>query len=170
MDAEGDRRVDAATGLREALLVWTTTPWTLTSNVAAAVGPDLDYVKVQQGNWFYYLGKGAMKRAMPGPVTVLGELKGKELLGWGYAGPFDELPVVQEAFQLAGYQHRVIAWKDVGEEEGTGIVHIAPGCGAEGFGLSKQVNLPVVAPLDEAGTYLGGFDWLTGPTCMMWRP
>ena len=74
LDAEGQPRVDPATGLREALLVWTTTPWTLTSNVAAAVGPELDYVKVRQDNWVYYVGKGAMKRAMPGPVTVLGQL------------------------------------------------------------------------------------------------
>lgn len=162
LDAAGRQRLDAETGLPEALLVWTTTPWTLTSNVAAAVGPDLDYVKVQQDGWIYYLAKGASKRALAGRHTLLGELKGQDLLGWAYAGPFDDLPAVQDAFQAAGYRHTVIAWKDVGEEEGTGIVHIAPGCGAEDFQLSKQYSLPVIAPLDEAGVYLDGFAWLTG--------
>ncbi|MBE2232661.1 MAG: isoleucine--tRNA ligase [Anaerolinea sp.] len=160
--ATGQPRLDAATGLPEALLVWTTTPWTLTSNVAAAVGPELDYIKVQQDGWVTYLAKGAAKRALAGRYTVLGELKGQELLGWAYAGPFDELPAVQAAFQQAGYSHTVIAWKEVGEEEGAGIVHIAPGCGAEDFQLSKQYGLPVIAPLDEAGVYLEGFAWLSG--------
>jgi isoleucyl-tRNA synthetase len=69
---------------------------------------------------------------------------------------------VQEAFSAGDYDHRVIGWKEVGEEEGTGIVHIAPGCGAEDFQLSKQFGLPVVAPLDENGVYVDGFAWLTG--------
>jgi isoleucyl-tRNA synthetase len=58
--------------------------------------------------------------------------------------------------------HRVIAWKDVGETEGTGIVHIAPGCGKEDFLLGKQEDLPPVAPLDEFGVFLPGFGELTG--------
>ncbi|MEA3338200.1 MAG: class I tRNA ligase family protein [Chloroflexota bacterium] len=162
LDGEGNRRVDSETGLSEALLVWTTTPWTLTSNVAAAVGPNLDYVKVQQGDWVYYLAKGALKRAMQGKLSVLAELKGNQMLGWLYSGPFDELPAVEGAFIAKDYSHRVIGWKDVGEQEGTGIVHIAPGCGAEDFALSKELELPVVAPLTEDGIYIDGFDWLTG--------
>ncbi|MGQ9632166.1 MAG: class I tRNA ligase family protein [bacterium] len=151
---------------REALLVWTTTPWTLTSNVAAAVGPDLTYVKVMgEDGWTYYLAKGTMKNTLIGEYKVLGELKGSEMVGWRYDGPFDELPAVRQAFnerEGGPYEHRVIPWKDVGEEEGTGIVHIAPGCGAEDFQLSKEHDLPVVAPLDENGVYVSGFDWLTG--------
>ena len=53
-------------------------------------------------------------------------------------------------------------WDEVGEEEGTGIVHIAPGCGAEDYQLGKSLGLPVVAPLNEDGHYLAGFGWLTG--------
>lgn len=147
----------------EALLVWTTTPWTLTSNVAAAVGPDLDYVKVQaEDGWFYYLAEGAMKNTLLGKNEVVDRLKGSEMVGWTYSGPFDELPTVQKAFAAADYTHRVVPWKEVGAEEGTGIVHIAPGCGAEDFGLSKEHYLPVVAPLDENGVYVDGFDWLSG--------
>ena len=146
----------------EALLVWTTTPWTLTSNIAAAVGPTLTYVKVTQDDgWTYYLAQGTVKSTLKGKFEIVGELKGAEMLGWEYSGPFDELPATAAALSGA-YRHRVIAWREVGEAEGTGIVHIAPGCGAEDFGLSKEHQLPVVAPLDENGVYVDGFAWLTG--------
>ncbi|MDW8324980.1 MAG: class I tRNA ligase family protein [Anaerolineales bacterium] len=160
----------------ESLLVWTTTPWTLTSNVAAAVGPELTYVKVKQGEEIFYLSKGTTKM-LKGPFEVLGELSGKEMEGWKYLGPFDELPAnrnpggwaepgLRRLFahipESAAQAHRLILWDGVGEAEGTGIVHIAPGCGAEDYQLHKQHNLPVVAPLDENGVYLEGFGWLTG--------
>jgi len=147
----------------ESLLVWTTTPWTLTSNVAAAVGPELTYVKVRQGDEIFYLSKGTLS-ILDGPenekVEVLEEMKGTALEGWIYEGPFDEL----EAQQTAGgpQAHRVILWDEVGEAEGTGIVHIAPGCGAEDFMLSKEYDLPAIAPLDEEGVFLDGFGLLAG--------
>jgi isoleucyl-tRNA synthetase len=146
------------------MLVWTTTPWTLTSNVAAAVGPELDYVRVQaEDGWTYYLAEEAMKNTLTGKHNeVVGRLKGSDLVGWEYIGPFDELPQVRAAFAEANYTHRVVSWKEVGAAEGTGIVHIAPGCGEEDFGLSKEHNLPVVAPLDENGVYVDGFAWLSG--------
>jgi isoleucyl-tRNA synthetase len=147
---------------KEAMLVWTTTPWTLTSNVAAAVGPELTYVKVQHKDdgWTYYLARDAVANALTGDFEIAGELKGEEMVGWEYAGPFDELPV--PAHEMLGYTHRVIPWKEVGAEEGTGIVHIAPGCGAEDFALSQEFDLPVIAPLRSDGVYQDGFDWLTG--------
>jgi isoleucyl-tRNA synthetase len=132
----------------ESLLVWTTTPWTLAANVAAAVHPDLTYVKVRQGEDVFYLSKGALPSVVRGDHEVLGELKGADLVGLTYRGPFDELPAQE------GIVHRVIAWEEVSEEEGTGIVHIAPGAGAEDFALSKEHGLAVIAPLDEDGTYL----------------
>ncbi|CAN5639404.1 isoleucine--tRNA ligase [soil metagenome] len=153
----------------EHLLVWTTTPWTMTANVAAAVGPKLDYVLVRQGEERYWLGKGTLKTALQGRYEVLEERKGAELVGWRYAGPFDDLPAVEAAFEagvdadgVAPYRHRVIAWDEVGEEEGTGIVHIAPGGGAEDFALGKTLGLPVIAPLDESGRYLAGFGRFSG--------
>ncbi len=145
----------------EALLVWTTTPWTLTSNVAAAVGPRLRYVKVRQGEDAFWLAKGTLKTALEGPFQVEEELAGADLVGWRYAGPFDDLPAVRAAF-AEGYEHRVVPWDEVGEDEGTGIVHIAPGCGAEDFQLAKAIGLPVIAPLDESGIVLDGFGPLSG--------
>jgi len=153
----------------ESLLVWTTTPWTLTSNVAAAVGDDLRYVKVQQGDEAFWLAKGTLKQALVGPFQVVEERAGAELVGWRYAGPYDDLPAVKAAFAKGAhdepdrpYEHRVVAWDEVGEDEGTGIVHVAPGCGAEDFQLGKRLGLPVVAPLDEAGIILDGFGSLSG--------
>jgi len=142
----------------EYLLAWTTTPWTLTSNVAAAVHPDLTYVKVRQGSDIYYLIKERMETVMSaqGPFEVLGELPGSEMVGWTYDGPFDELPVQN------GVEHRVIPWKEVSTSEGTGIVHIAPGCGKEDFELGKEFKLATIAPIDESGVFVEGFGQFTG--------
>ncbi len=146
----------------EYLLVWTTTPWTLAANVAAAVHPDLPYVRVEQDGEFYYLAEQllptlkALKGRDKGDYRVTETLKGSDLVGWSYRGPFDELPAEQ------GVVHTVVPWKEVSASEGTGIVHIAPGCGREDFGLSKEFGLAVVAPVDESGVYVAGYDWLTG--------
>jgi isoleucyl-tRNA synthetase len=139
----------------ENLLVWTTTPWTLTANVAAAVHPDLDYAKVHQGGEVLYLSRGTLG-VLAGDYEDLGTVKGSELVGLTYRGPFDELDAEKDV------EHRVIAWEAVGEEEGTGIVHIAPGCGAEDFELSRTHNLAVVVPLTEDGTYAPRFGQFTG--------
>ncbi len=146
----------------EYLLVWTTTPWTLAANVAAAVNPDLPYVKVEQDGEYYYLVEQllpvlkALKGRDKGEYRVVETLKGSDMVGWTYQGPFDELPAVQ------GTKHTVVPWKEANATEGTGIVHIAPGCGREDFGLSKDFGIAVIAPVDEFGVYLTGYDWLTG--------
>ena len=68
------------------------------------------------------------------------------------------------------YRHQVVAWDEVGEEEGTGIVHIAPGCGAEDFQLGKKLGLPVIGPIDESGIYFPGFGSLSGQPAAAQRP
>ena len=152
----------------EALLVWTTTPWTLTSNVAAAVGEDITYALVEQGERRLWVGKGTLPGALEGPFRVLEERRGADLAGWRYRGPFDEFDAVREAFDAwsgdgrVSYAHRVVLWADVSEAEGTGIVHIAPGAGAEDFQLGKALGLPVIAPLDENGVVVSGFGALSG--------
>ncbi|MGH3138048.1 MAG: isoleucine--tRNA ligase [Gaiellaceae bacterium] len=127
----------------EALVVWTTTPWTLPANVAAAVNPDAEYVLRENGTW--------VARATDPEATAVRVVRGEELVGLEYEGPFDHLPAQD------GVLHRVIPWDDVSLVEGTGIVHIAPGAGAEDFELSRVHGLPVLAPLDEAGRMLPGF-------------
>src|SRR5574338_1591328 len=94
-DAQGQPRLDPQTGFPESLLVWTTTPWTLTSNVAAAVGAELVYAKVRQGEEIFYLAKGTL-HMLKGQYELVAELKGKDMAGWKYAGPFDELPAAQQ--------------------------------------------------------------------------
>ena len=139
-------------------LVWTTTPWTLPANVALAVHPDLDYVRAKVGDEVYVLGKKVYETlALPG-ATVLETVKGQSLVGLRYGGPFDELPAAAPAKAV----HRVIEWDAVSEEEGTGIVHIAPGCGAEDFGLSKTESLPVLVPINDSARFVRGYGWLEG--------
>jgi isoleucyl-tRNA synthetase len=138
----------------EFILVWTTTPWTLPANTAAAVHPDLEYVAVRQNGELYYLGKNTLGM-LRGPYTIERTLKGSELIGLTYVAPYAQLPVQR------GVSHRIIGWKDVSETEGTGIVHIAPGCGAEDYELSKTEDIAVIVPIDDAGNYFDGFDWLS---------
>lgn len=138
----------------EYLLVWTTTPWTLTSNTGVAVHPELVYAKVKQNGAIYYLAKNLLT-VLKGEYKVLRELPGKELLNLTYESPFDYLPVQKDVV------HKVIPWEEVSESEGTGLVHIAPGCGKEDFALGKEFDLTTIAPLDELGIYADGFDWLS---------
>ena len=136
----------------EALVIWTTTPWTLPANVSAAVHPDEEYVLLDSGN---YVAAGRLAE-LPFSGRSIRRLKGSELVGLRYAGPFDDLPAQQ------GVVHRVIPWTSVSLSEGTGIVHIAPGAGAEDFELSREQNLPVLAPIDESGRFLPGYGSFEG--------
>ncbi|MEM1997832.1 MAG: isoleucine--tRNA ligase [Candidatus Bathyarchaeia archaeon] len=145
----------------ESLLVWTTTPWTLTSNVAVAAHPDMTYVKVKYGDEYFYLGKPALDRILPkGSYEIVEEMKGSDMEGWAYEGPFDDLPAQINSGAVEA--HRLILWDGVTEEEGTCIVHIAPGCGKEDFELGKIYGLPTIAPLDEFGVFSDGFGKYTG--------
>lgn len=198
---------------QEYLLVWTTTPWTLTSNVACAVNPDLDYIKIQtkRDNAVYYFAKdnlnfqrlstefkdgfgrpewkwpeGVPKLKTLGQIfkeqggfEELGTLKGAEMVGWGYEGPFDELPAQQmdggcpvderNLGKCGKSWHKVI---DGGRDsrgnanvvagEGTGIVHMAPGCGDIDHKIGQSVGMPVIAPLKDDGTYSDEFGEFAG--------
>ncbi|MHB8642040.1 MAG: isoleucine--tRNA ligase [Gaiellaceae bacterium] len=132
----------------ESLVIWTTTPWTLPANVAAAVHPDEEYGRRENGEWV------AVKLF---PDDKFEERKrGSELVGWRYQGPFDDLE------PGASVEHRVIPWEDVTMDQGTGIVHIAPGCGGEDFELSRVHDLSVLTPVDEAGRFYTNYGWLHG--------
>ena len=140
-------------------LVWTTTPWTLSANAALAVNPALDYaiVKCENFNKPLVMAKNAIKHVQ-GEKQVLRLIKGEELVGLKYETFFPRLPAQQEI------KHCVIPWADVGANEGSGIVHIAPGCGAEDFELGKGFSLAEICPIDDSGVFLEGYDLLTGKT------
>src|SRR5262245_6219255 len=127
----------------ESLAVWTTTPWTLPANVAAAVRQDAEYILRDDRTW--------VARALDPDATAVRTATGADLVGLEYEGPFDDLPAQQ------GIVHRVIPWDDVALDEGTGIVHIAPGAGTEDFELSRVHGLPVLVPIDEGGRMLSDF-------------
>ena len=132
----------------EALVVWTTTPWTLPANVAAAVRPDMEYGRL--------LSRRLGLHRFAAECRVHRRLPGTEFVGLAYEGPFDSLG------PGAGVAHRVIGWDEVELETGTGIVHIAPGAGPEDFVLSTVHDLPVLTPVDEAGQFYPDYGWLAG--------
>lgn len=217
LNDDGTRRTDEDGG-EEFLLIWTTTPWTLTSNVGAAVNPDLDYVRVKakKDGAVYYFAKenlnfqrlarefkegfgrpewqwpkklGKLKTIAQifkeqGGFEELGTVKGSELVDWRYEGPFDDLPAQQ---MDGGYPvdennlgvcgaawHRVI---DGGRDsrgnahvvagEGTGIVHMAPGCGDIDHKIGTSIGMPVIAPLREDGTYGDAFGDFSGKEAIL---
>lgn len=141
------------------LLVWTTTPWTLAANVALAVNPDLDYalVKCEGFEKPLVLAKHALKH-IRGEKQVLRLLKGQELTQYTYETFFPWLPAQQNVV------HRIIPWVEVDANEGSGIVHIAPGCGVEDYELGKEFLLPELCPIDESGFFVEDYDFLNGKT------
>jgi len=129
-------------------LAWTTTPWTLPGNVALAVNPDLEYAEIEKEGSTYILLKD---RADLAGGKIIKTFEGKQLNGLDYEPLFDY-----------NSYHKVILWKDVNVDEGTGVVHIAPGCGAEDFALSKELNLPVIDLSDNESNYRKDFGELAG--------
>jgi|LGOV01.1.fsa_nt_gb isoleucyl-tRNA synthetase len=141
------------------ILVWTTTPWTLSSNVAVAVNPENDYllVKVKSDEQPVIVGKEAVKILKADAVEVLREFKGSELVGKEFEAVFPSLEVQE-------FKHTIVAWDEVNAEEGTGAVHIAPGCGQEDHELGKELGLVEICPIDESGVFYDNFGFLSGLT------
>ncbi|MFH1841206.1 MAG: isoleucine--tRNA ligase [Candidatus Nealsonbacteria bacterium] len=137
-------------------LVWTTTPWTLPANVALAVNPELEYAEIKNKKGTFLLLKSKANLVPEGKIVKT--MPGKELEGLKYKGLFDELQIPKKEKD----SHKVLLWDEVSEEEGTGIVHIAPGCGEEDFKLSKETGIPVIDPTNEESRYKEGFGFLTG--------
>jgi isoleucyl-tRNA synthetase len=140
----------------EAVVVWTTTPWTLPANVTAAVDPEADYAAVAGGPGLAWVMAGRVEAVFGKHARVVKTAKGADLVGRPYVGPFDHLPAQE------GVEHRIVAWDLVGAEEGTGIVHIAPGCGEEDFNLGRERGLPVLVPVDDSGAFYEPYGWLHG--------
>lgn len=129
----------------EHFFVWTTTPWTLVSNVALAVGPDYDYVRVRHRGEVLILAE-ALLGTLDGEKEVLGRVKGRELVGMRYEPCFPYFEDAEGGF-------RVIAGDFVTLTEGTGIVHMAPAFGEDDYRIGEAENLPFAQPVDERGRF-----------------
>ncbi len=140
------------------ILVWTTTPWTLPANVALAVNPQHIYcqVEISGDERPVILGKEVIHLLEGKTYRIVKEFPGNELVGLAYAPFLPELPVQERL------DHRVVAWEEVDPSEGTGTVHIAPGCGREDYELGQKLGLASLAPVDEQGVYVSGYGWLEG--------
>ncbi|QSE94505.1 isoleucine--tRNA ligase [Rhodococcus pseudokoreensis] len=145
MPLRGEGPLDGANAI-----IWTTTPWTLPSNLAVAVHPDIDYVQVAGGDGKrYVLAKdrlGHYARELGEAPEVLSEHKGSELVGLSYDPPFDF---------FAGHDnaHRVLSADYVTTESGTGIVHMAPAFGEEDYDYCVRNGIELVQPLDPGGKF-----------------
>ncbi|MGV9826229.1 isoleucine--tRNA ligase [Gordonia sp. NPDC003429] len=130
-------------------LIWTTTPWTLPSNLAIAVNPEVDYVHVRAADGAHYLLAQALLGAYANEIAdpeVLGTYRGSELADLGYTPPFD-------FFVGHPHAHRVLLGDYVTTDSGTGIVHLAPAFGEEDMELATANGIDVVQPLDAGGRF-----------------
>ena len=132
------------------LLVWTTTPWTLVSNVAAAVDPDLEYAEVRGDGRRFLLAQSRVKALFGEEAEVVRVLKGRDLIGARYQRPFDWLQVSGEEAERSW---RVVGADFVSAEDGTGIVHMSPAFGADDYAVGQANGLPVLQPLDDRGHF-----------------
>ena len=132
------------------LLAWTTTPWTLPSNLAVAVGPNIDYVKVKKGDTFYLLAKDRLSSYFKDPkeVEIVETMKGKSLVGKHYEPLF---PYFAEKRQKNAFQ--VLIDDFVSTEDGTGIVHMAPAFGEVDFFVCAEAEIELVCPIDHNGKF-----------------
>lgn len=129
----------------EHFLVWTTTPWTLISNVALAVGSDIDYVKIKTEHATMILAKERLS-VIDKEYEILAEMKGKDLAGIEYEQLMEYCDVDKKAFY-------VIEGDFVSTADGSGIVHIAPAFGADDYEVSKKYSLPMLQPVTRAGLF-----------------
>ena len=134
------------------VLVWTTTPWTLPSNLMLAVGLDIDYAVMEENGRKYLLAQallGRYKKQLEHAVQV-GTIKGRDLVGLSYEPMFPYFKHLKEQGAF-----RVLSGEFVSTEDGTGVVHIAPGFGQDDFEACRayKEDFPVVCPVDEAGKF-----------------
>ncbi len=132
------------------ILAWTTTPWTLPSNLALAVGEDLSYVKVRDEGEIFIMARDRLSAyyRKPEECELLEELQGSQLIGLKYKPLF---PYFSELSNQGAF--RVYAGDFVTTENGTGVVHIAPGFGEDDNALAQREHLPVVCPIDDEARF-----------------
>ena len=130
------------------ILIWTTTPWTLPSNLACAAGADITYAIMKKGDERFILSVNGLekyKKQLEGAEQV-GTVKGTDLAGLKYHPPFDYFVGWENA-------HQILLEDFVVDEDGTGIVHMAPGFGEDDLNACRKAGIAVVVPVDQAGCY-----------------
>lgn len=152
----------------ESFLIWTTTPWTIPGNIAVAVDVKQDYALVEgnSGEKFYVL-KDLVDAVFKGEFKqIIKVVKGKDLLGLHYRGPFDHLPAVKKVASESDKFHVVVETDPlimpISNTEGTGLVHTAVSAGTEDFALGKKLGLPMILIIADNADYLSGLDFLSG--------
>ena len=140
----------------EYLVIWTTTPFTLISNEMVSVHPKMKYVKVDVDGELWWLVENlveeVMRKANVKNFKVVESLLGKKMLGWKYEHPFrDEVPFHQEHDEE--YMHAVVTGTHVTVEDGTGLVHTAPGFGPDDFNVGREFKVPVLVPVTTSGKF-----------------
>ena len=175
-----ERSEKSETSGREYILAWTTTPWTLPGNVALAVGKDIDYVKVKQGDEFLWLAKDRLS-ILTGEYEIIEEVKGETLVGKKYEPLFPYLKNViarseatkQSNEEIASVgqglprndkslEFTVVPADFVTTEDGTGVVHTAVMYGIEDFELGNKIGIPKHHVVKLDGTFIEGMDFLSG--------
>ncbi len=141
-------------GAETYLLIWTTTPWTLPANMAVAIDAKEIYVTVRMENKSLIMMKSRFEsifKSSEENAVIQAEFYGSELLGIHYINPLEEKVPAQRGFRK---YHKVLAGEGiVSADEGTGIVHIAPGHGPEDYALGKKKRIPIFSPVDQHGNY-----------------
>ncbi len=149
----------------EFLCVWTTTPWTVPANVSIAVRKDLDYQLIEKGGKLFWVAKKLAKVVFGEKVKVLKTVKGEKLEAFRYLGPFDDIAAISNFKDKSGF-HQVVITDDrilpVSGEEGTGLVHVSTGTGSEDHKLGKKLNLPIIPAIEDDGSYLPEYGFLSG--------
>jgi isoleucyl-tRNA synthetase len=140
------------------LLVWTTTPWTLVSNTAVAVNPEVVYLVTSSERGTLVVAEPLAERVLGGDFEVLASYSGTELERWRYRRPFELVPI-GDAEQPA---HFVVLADYVTTDDGTGLVHQSPAFGAEDLAVSRAYGLPVVNPVGKDGHFLPELDLVGG--------
>ena len=141
-----------------AFLVWTTTPWTVPSNTALAVHPDLTYADVQHEGRRLVLAEERLEAVLGDGVEVVHRYQGAELEGTRYARPLEVVPAPDDP----GTGWTVITEDFVSSEDGTGIVHIAPAFGSDDYAAGQRHDLPMLRPVDDAGCFVEGTELVAG--------
>mgnify|MGYP000126033207 CR=1 FL=1 len=134
-------------------LAWTTTPWTIISNMALAVNPNLDYAKIKLSEGdrteYYIMAKECIDEVIDHDYEIVEEYKGEELVGWTYDPVFD---YALEEFDKDD-AWRVVSADFVTTEEGTGVVHTAPAFGADDYDMGQEHDIPLFNPIDQDGKF-----------------